>query len=54
VPAGSENVAEAEPPDTVPLVTDEPICVAPLNTENVTVPTLTVDVLETVAVNVTF
>jgi hypothetical protein len=47
-------VAEAEPPETVPLVTDEPICVLPLKTENVTVPTLTADVLETVADNVTF
>jgi hypothetical protein len=42
VPAGNVKLADAFPPDTVPDVAGEPTCVAPLNTVNVTVPTLTV------------
>src|SRR5215468_7206144 len=48
-------VADAAPPLTVPVVAGPPICTAPLNTVNVTIPAFTVPpVLVTVAFSVTF
>ncbi len=53
--AGSANVAVADPPVTIADVTEDPICVPPLETANVTVPAFTVPaVLVTVAERVTF
>jgi hypothetical protein len=53
--AGSANVVVADPPETVADVTDDPSCVPPLETVNVTVPAFTVPaVLVTVAARVTF
>ena len=52
--AGIVKLALAAPLATVPDVTELPICVAPWNTANVTVPALTVPApLVTVAFNVT-
>lgn len=53
--AGSAKVAATDPPKTIADVTEDPSCIPPLATVNVTVPALTVPaVLVTVAERITF